>query len=123
MSNRIVWVDIPAENLDRAIAFYSAVMGVKVSKESGHGFSMGILPHENNAVGGCIYVPDDGARPSGSGPLIYLDATGRLKAAVDAVKSHGGEVVKDVHSIGPHGYRAVVLDSEGNRIALHAPSL
>jgi predicted enzyme related to lactoylglutathione lyase len=25
-----------------------------------------------------------------------------------------------VRSIGPHGFRAVVLDSEGNRIALHS---
>jgi hypothetical protein len=24
------------------------------------------------------------------------------------------------HSIGPHGFRAIVLDSEGNRIALHS---
>jgi uncharacterized protein len=32
----------------------------------------------------------------------------------------GGKVVKPVHSIGPHGFRAVILDSEGNRIALHS---
>ena len=30
----------------------------------------------------------------------------------------GGQVVDDVHSIGPHGFRAIVLDSEGNRLAL-----
>jgi hypothetical protein len=27
MSNRIVWVDIPVIDLDRAIGFYSAVLG------------------------------------------------------------------------------------------------
>ena len=27
-----------------------------------------------------------------------------------------------VHQIGPHGFRAIVVDSEGNRIALHAPA-
>jgi predicted enzyme related to lactoylglutathione lyase len=27
-----------------------------------------------------------------------------------------------VHAIGPHGFRAVLLDSEGNRIALHSSS-
>ena len=123
MGHSFVWVDIPALNLDRAIAFYSAVMGVKVSKDAGPGFSMGIFPHENDTIGGCIYVPEDGARPSGSGPLIYLNATGRLKAAVAEVKNHGGEVVQEIHQIGPHGFRAVVLDSEGNRVALHAPKL
>ncbi|SVD94687.1 uncharacterized protein METZ01_LOCUS447541 [marine metagenome] len=25
-----------------------------------------------------------------------------------------------IHSIGPHGFRAVALDSEGNRVALHS---
>ncbi len=25
-------------------------------------------------------------------------------------------------AIGPHGYRATVLDSEGNRVALHSPT-
>ena len=25
-----------------------------------------------------------------------------------------------IHPIGPHGFRAIILDSEGNRIALHS---
>jgi uncharacterized protein len=29
-------------------------------------------------------------------------------------------VVEDATAIGPHGFRAVVLDSEGNRGALHS---
>ena len=33
MSNRVVWVDIPVRDLDRAIAFYSGVLGVAISKE------------------------------------------------------------------------------------------
>ena len=31
-----------------------------------------------------------------------------------------GAIVEDVHSLGPHGFRALVRDSEGNRIALHS---
>jgi predicted enzyme related to lactoylglutathione lyase len=29
-------------------------------------------------------------------------------------------VLEPTHGIGPHGFRAIVLDSEGNRIALHS---
>lgn len=36
------------------------------------------------------------------------------------VKPQGGEVLEDVNSIGPHGFRAVIVDSEGNRVALHS---
>jgi hypothetical protein len=52
--------------------------------------------------------------------LLYFNATGRLEAATEAVVAHGGTVLQPPHSLGPHGRRAVVLDSEGNRIALHA---
>ena len=37
-----------------------------------------------------------------------------------AVLEHGGLVLKAIESIAPHGFRAIVLDNEGNRIALHS---
>ena len=36
------------------------------------------------------------------------------------VGKNAGKVLKPIHPIGPHGYRAIVLDSEGNRVALHS---
>jgi predicted enzyme related to lactoylglutathione lyase len=120
MHHTIVWVDIPVTDLDRAIAFYSAVLGQTVSKEGGPGFSLGILPHSETEVGGCLYMADADNAPSAKGPLLYLNAEGRLQAAVDAVAGRGGRVLQPPHEIGPHGWRAIVLDSEGNRIALHA---
>lgn len=122
MSNRVVWVDIPVLDLGRAITFYSAVLGTPVVKEGGPGFAFGLLPHAGDDVGGCLYPAGDDNAPSRLGPLIYLNAQGRLAEAVDAVGAHGGEVLQAVHRIGPHGYRAIVLDSEGNRLALHAPA-
>jgi predicted enzyme related to lactoylglutathione lyase len=59
------------------------------------------------------------ARPSESGPLLYLNTQGRLDEAVNLVERHGGKVLVGRHSIEPYGFRAIVLDSEGNRIALH----
>ncbi|MEK8029817.1 VOC family protein [Ideonella sp. DXS29W] len=121
MGHRIVWVDIPVTDLDRAIAFYSAVLGSQVTKEGGPGFSFGLLPHTGDEVGGCLYLGGADNAPSATGPLIYLNAEGRLAQAVDAVTSQGGRVVQPVHPIGPHGFRAIVVDSEGNRVALHSP--
>jgi predicted enzyme related to lactoylglutathione lyase len=59
--------------------------------------------------------------PSTQGPLIYLNCAGRLEAAETAVVPNGGKVLEPGHQIGPYGHRAVVLDSEGNRVALHSP--
>jgi len=119
VNSLIVWIDIPCVDLDRAIAFYSAVLGCTVAKQEGPGFAMGILPHGGPAVGGCLAVLKDTA-PSDKGPLIYLNCDGRLESAVAAVGSNGGQVLQPMHAIGPHGFRAIVKDSEGNRIALHS---
>jgi len=40
----VCWADIPVKNLDRAITFYSAVLGSAVSKEGEDGFTLGLLP-------------------------------------------------------------------------------
>lgn len=45
---------------------------------------------------------------------------GRIRNAVARVTALGGKVLEPAHAIGPHEFRAVVLDSEGNRIALHS---
>lgn len=109
-------------DLDRAIRFYSAVLGRTVTKEGGPGFTFGLLPHGEGEVGGCLVEPGPDDAPSKTGPLVYLNAEGRLVQAVEAAAAQGGRVLRPVHPIGPHGFRAVVLDSEGNRIALHAPT-
>jgi predicted enzyme related to lactoylglutathione lyase len=123
MSNPICWTDIPVLDLDRAIAFYSAVLGQPVTREGGPGFAFGLFPHagDGSGAGGCLVSPGDGNTPSKAGPLVYLNAGGRLEEAVQAVTTHGGQVLQAIHPIGPHGSRAIVLDSEGNRIALHTP--
>ena len=47
---------------------------------------------------------------------IVLDGVDE-EAAVKAAADKGGKVLENKRQIGPYGYRAIVLDSEGNRIA------
>jgi uncharacterized protein len=119
MANQIVWCDIPILDLERAIRFYSAVLGSEVQKKQLSGTTIGILPHNDGEVGACLVNSTDD-KPSDHGLMIYLNANGRLDEAVAAVVSHGGKVLKPKHAIGPYGSRAVILDSEGNRVALHS---
>jgi uncharacterized protein len=120
MSNTLCWVDIPVVDLDRAIGFYSAVLAATVSKQSGPGFEFGLLPHANNNASGSLSAMEKNNRPSEHGPLIYLSVEGRLDDAARAVGANGGKVVQPKFQMGPHGYRVVIVDSEGNRIALHS---
>jgi len=117
-NNGIVWCDIPAKSLERAIKFYSAMLGEKIEKQSHSGMEFAAFAHENG-VGGCLFAGQE-AQPSANGPLIYLNCQGRLDAAAEAVAPNGGKILQPKHQIGPYGFRVVVLDSEGNRIALHS---
>jgi len=117
-TNRAVWFDIPVADLERSANFYRAVLGISVQIEGGGGFTFGVLEHDEGN-GGCLVPDAEGVNRDG-GVLLYLNVDGRIRDAVAKAKEHGGEVVEDVHSVGPHGVRAILRDSEGNRIALHS---
>ena len=119
MANQIVWCDIPVLDLDWAVKFYSAVLGQTVRKQEFPGMTIGILPRNDGEVGACLFTSDE-EKPSEKGTMIYLNANGRLDDAIAAVTANGGKLVKPKHPIGPFGFRAVVIDSEGNRVALHS---
>jgi uncharacterized protein len=116
--NRVVWFDIPVADLERAAAFYRAVLGIEVERAEFEGYAFCVLAHgEGN--GGCL-VPGREEISSTGGILVYMNVDRRIRAAVGEVEALGGKVLQPVHAIGPHGFRAIVLDSEGNRIALHS---
>lgn len=118
--NTICWTDIPVYNLDRAIAFYSAVLAGPVDTQTIADFKFAVLPHGGSNVSACLSPADEDNQPSHIGPLVYFSVNGRLDEAVAAVEANGGKLLRPRHPIGPYGYRAIVIDSEGNRIALHS---
>ncbi|WPX97730.1 VOC family protein [Candidatus Fokinia crypta] len=118
----ICWVDIPVENLERAIAFYSAVLNQEVQKISEYNLEFGLLPHVNDNISGCLAIMED-RKPSKNGALIYLNVEGFLNEAVATALKSGGTLLKPVESIGNYGFRAVITDSEGNAIALYSKNM
>jgi predicted enzyme related to lactoylglutathione lyase len=118
MDNHVVWFDIPAIDLDRACRFYAHVLGIEIKRASPD-MPVGVFKHDNSGVSGCVFQDKD-TRPSADGPLLYMNVSGRLDDAIANVDHCGGKVLKAKHQIGPYGWRAIVLDSEGNRIALHS---
>ena len=118
--NRAVWFDIPVADLDRAANFYAAVLAIKVTKEQFGEVTFCVFGHEDGNGGCLVEKPEEVAGDSGI--LVYMNVDGRIRDAVSEVEQQGGHMVEEIHSIGPHGFRALVLDSEGNRIALHSQS-
>lgn len=115
----LVWLDIPVTDLDRAIAFYSQVLSRPLD-DYRPGQPMAVFHSPGGAVSAALLKTED-ALPGAEGPLPYLNCAGRLKQAVSQVRLNGGRVVRDIHGMEPFGQRAIVIDSEGNRVALHSP--
>ncbi len=116
MASPVVWFDMPARDLDRARNFYAAVLGIPITEEFP---GVAVIAHGQDDVSGCLFTSDD-VSPSDQGALLYFNVSGRLEEAVGEAEKHGGKVKEAPHSIGEHGFRAIIIDSEGNRIALHS---
>jgi predicted enzyme related to lactoylglutathione lyase len=115
--NRAVWFDIPVADLERAASFYRGVLAIGMHREQFQGYAFYVLEHAAGN-GGCLV--ENPSAIGASGVLLYLNVDGRIRDAVSEAEQRGGTLIEPIHPIGPHGFRAVIRDSEGNRVALHS---
>lgn len=123
--NAINWFEIPALDLERAFGFYSAVLSGNVRKGTfGNGelILFNVPFNTGEAVGGSIVVRPD-LKPTTDGPVIYLNAFGKLTEAVSKVEAAGGKVIIPEINLGKFGFAAIVIDTEGNKIGLLSSEL
>ncbi|MGY0197501.1 VOC family protein [Leptothrix sp. BB-4] len=118
----INWFEIPVTDLDRAQRCYEAVLDRPLRRESmGPQAELAVFPYEPGAAtGGCL-MKSPGLRPSPDGARIYLNAEPSLDAAVGRAERAGLRVlVPRVDLPGDMGAFAVIVDSEGNHVGMHA---
>jgi hypothetical protein len=120
MKNAINWFEIPAKDFARAKTFYETVLGVTITEMPHPEFKYGMLPADmQNGVGGGI-VQGNGFEPSNKGTLVYLNGGEDLSGPLSRVEKAGGKIILPKTSIGPNGFMAHFMDTEGNKIALHS---
>jgi uncharacterized protein len=117
MSNAINWVEIPALDIYRAAAFYSAVYGKSLQVNEQTVRKLVILPHENGGVGAALNQ-SAGFEPGDKGPLVYLNAGQDLNPMLNRVEAAGGRIVTPKTDLGGNGFYAIIRDTEGNHVAL-----
>lgn len=123
-TSAISWFEIPATDLERAQTFYEAIFQVKMIPLDMPNFQMRMFPIANpqTGIGGALVKAQDFYQPSATdGVLVYLNANPDVQLVLDRVEAAGGKVVVPKTQISPeYGYMAVLIDSEGNRVALHS---
>ena len=117
---KVSWFEIPALDMERAIAFYEQVFDISIKPVDFGGLVMGWFPpsEEAGAATGSL-VKHEGYVPDKEGIVLYFDCED-LSVELGRVAEAGGKVLQEKTEIGEgHGYMGLLLDSEGNRIALH----
>jgi predicted enzyme related to lactoylglutathione lyase len=115
-----VWFEIPATDLPLAVRFYEALLGTTTTTETMGPMKMAVLAYSKPNISGAI-IQGPNYQPGSVGPVIYLNADGILDAALSRVEPLGGKIATPkVELPGDMGAFAHILDTEGNRVGLHA---
>lgn len=127
-SNPVVHFEIYVQDMNRAKAFYEAVLETKLEQMPSPipemDMEMWFFPMDKEAgmstygAGGML-VKMEGFASGGSGTLVYFGCDD-CAVQVGRAAAHGGSVFQEKMSIGEHGFCALAKDTEGNLIGFHS---
>jgi predicted enzyme related to lactoylglutathione lyase len=117
-SNPVVYFEIPVDDLDRAIKFYTAVFNFDFDKEIIDKNEMALFPfaEENSGISGAL-AKGEIYKPTKDGVVIYFK-TENIDETLKSATSNGGQILYPKTDNGI-GFVAEFEDTEGNRIALY----
>lgn len=122
--NAVGWFDIYVDELDRAVAFYEAVLGHKFEKlvdPSGETQMMS-FPTDMSLYGaGGALTKSPYGRPGAGGTVLYF-STEDCAIEEARVADAGGQVIRPKFSIGEFGWVTLCQDTEGNMFGLSSMS-
>lgn len=120
INNSLNWFEIPVNDFDRARKFYSEIYDFEMPSAPMGEDMMGFFPVQPGHIGGAI-IKGEGQVPSENGSTIYLNGGDDLNVICNRINAAGGKVLLEKTAISQeHGYFALFLDTEGNKVALHS---
>ena len=118
--NAVVWFDIFVDDLDRAVAFYEAVLDTKLEAmgDPTGETQMMSFPADMGAYGaGGALTKSSHASPGIGGTIVYF-STEDCAVEESRVAEAGGKVIRPKFSIGKFGWITLCQDTEGNMFGL-----
>jgi uncharacterized protein len=117
-SNPVVYFEIPVNDIERAIMFYTTVFDFDFDKEIIDNNEMALFPFadEKSGISGAL-AKGEIYKPTRDGVVIYFK-TENIDETLKLVASNGGQILYPKTDNGI-GLVAEFEDTEGNRIALY----
>lgn len=127
IGNALNWFEIPVLDFNRAKKFYETIFDYQMPENQMGPARMGFLlfDFQNGKVGGAIVHYPEFYTPQSNGTLVYLNCEPDLQPVLDKVETAGGKIIQVKTEISAEqklGFSALILDTEGNRVALHSMS-
>lgn len=120
INNSPNWFEIPVSDFERARKFYSVIYDFDMPSAVMGENQLGFFPVQPKHSGGAIIQGKD-CKPSQEGSLIYLNSGEDLNKMRNRVEEAGGKIALAKSAISPdHGFYALFIDTEGNKVALHS---
>lgn len=120
MQTKINWFEIPATDFSRAVTFYEYIFEKKLRIEKFGSGQLGVFTNTDGESFGGV-MQGEGYMPGSDGTVIYLDAGPAIDQVIARVKAAGGRIKMDKVALPDGmGFIAHFIDTEGNRLALHA---
>lgn len=123
MSHALNWFEIPVTDLDRAIDFYATVTGRRLQRMDFGvpGQLEAVFETTDRSERTGSLVQSAHAQPAQTGTVVYLNVENDLADCLQRAIAAGGAVLVGKTPLPPGmGSFAQIVDTEGNRVGLHA---
>jgi predicted enzyme related to lactoylglutathione lyase len=126
-NNVITWFEIPVLDTGRAKVFYETILDIEMQtlyiaetneELTFFPYNPEIVQATSGRVTG-VLTKSKNAKPSIDGTRVYINASPEIQTVLDKVAKAGGKVIVPKQQIRA-GFIAIIMDTEGNSIGLHA---
>lgn len=126
-SNVITWFEIAVLDAQRAKKFYETILDIEMRtqffEETNEELTFfpappGVIQATSGRVSGAL-VRSQRVKPSMDGTTVYLNAYPTIQTVIDKIEQAGGKVILPKTKIAA-GFISLFIDSEGNKVGLHA---
>lgn len=124
-TNVLTFFEIPVMDIDRSKKFYETILDIEMVKRLDGNDEAVFFPFNPNVVQATsgrvtgVLSKTERNSPSSNGTVVYINASPDIQIVLDKVEQTGGKILVPKTKI-PAGFIAIIIDSEGNKIGLHA---
>jgi predicted enzyme related to lactoylglutathione lyase len=124
-TNVLTWFEIPVSDINRAKTFYETILDIEmILRKDGNDeaiffpFNPDVVQATSGRITG-VLTKTDRNTPSDCGTVVYINASPSIQLVLDKVNQSGGKIVLPRTQM-PAGFIAIIIDTEGNKVGLHA---